>query len=125
MELLNRALAFHDVLSILDKAYRAHFEMPRLIPVHPEFAKWPGEKAWVMVREGTGAIGLHDALTPEERRQEKFLGKLGRFSKSEMDTLFADSTAILFSPEKDLSNRSSAHGSKVGSLPRGIFLGAG
>ena len=45
MELLNRALAFHDVLSVLDKAYRAHFETPRLIPVHPEFAKWPDEKS--------------------------------------------------------------------------------
>ncbi|MEO5721517.1 MAG: hypothetical protein ABIR71_08615 [Chthoniobacterales bacterium] len=101
MELLNRALAFHDVLSALDKAFRAHFEAPILIPVHAEFAKWPDEKAWVMVREGTGAIGLHDALSPEERRQGKIPWHFGRFLKSEIDTLFADPTAILFPPEKE------------------------
>jgi hypothetical protein len=100
MELINKALAFHDVLAILEKAYRAHFESPRLIPVHAGFAKWPDEKAWVMVRQETGAIGLHDALTKEERRTGKISWHFGRFLKSELDSLAADRNMILFPPEK-------------------------
>lgn len=111
MELINKALAFHDVLSILEKTYRAHFESPRLIPVHPGFAKWPGEKAWVMVRKGTGAIGLHDALNEEERRVGKIPWHFGRFLKSELDLLSADRNAIFFPPETPLQPNGAAKSS--------------
>ena len=54
-----------------------------------------------MVREGTGAIGLHDALSSEERRQGKIPWHFGRFLESELNTLFADSTVVSFPPEKE------------------------
>jgi hypothetical protein len=105
MQLINKALAFHDVLSVLENAYRAHFESPKLIPVHPGFAKWPGEKAWVMVRKGTGAIGLHDALNEQERREGRIPWHFGRYLKSEIEVLSADGKAIFFPAEQTSSHR--------------------
>jgi hypothetical protein len=87
MTYLNRALAFHDALVSIDSIYRRSFNKARLIPVHPGFAKWPGEKAWVMVREDYGAIGLRDALTPAELREGGIPWSWGRFLPTEAEGL--------------------------------------
>jgi hypothetical protein len=67
-----------------------------MIPVHPEFAKWPDEKAWVIVREGYGAIGLRDALTPTELREGKIPWSWGRFLKSEVDEMMRQKNLVWF-----------------------------
>jgi hypothetical protein len=96
MTYLNRALAFHDAVVCMDSIYRAVFDKPRVIDVHPEFAKWPGEKAWVIVREGYGAIGLRDALTPVEIAEGKIPWSWGRFLKSELDQMIQEKHIVWF-----------------------------
>jgi hypothetical protein len=85
MTYLNRALAFHDALISLDTIYRGSFNKPRLIPVHPGFAQWPGEKAWVMVREDYGAMGLRDAWSADELKEGKIPWCMGRFFPTESE----------------------------------------
>jgi hypothetical protein len=87
MTYINQALAFHDALVAIEAIYRRSFREPRLIPVHPGFAKWPDEKAWVMVREDYGAMGLRDALDPAEYSEEKIRipWHWGRFYEWELD----------------------------------------
>src|SRR5436189_5740395 len=68
----------------------------RVIPVHPEFAKWPDEKAWVIVREDYGAIGLRDALTATELREGKIPWSWGRFLKSELGQMMQQKDIVWF-----------------------------
>jgi hypothetical protein len=66
VELLSaRAVAYHEALALLRRAHLESYRSPVVIPAQP-FAPEP-EKAVVIVREGAGAVGLKDALTPEER----------------------------------------------------------
>jgi hypothetical protein len=99
MSYINRALAFFDALVTIDSIYRGFFERPRLIPVHPGFAKWPGEKAWVIVREDYGAIGLRDALDEAELRHGKIPWSFGRFQKDELDQMMEHQRIVWF-PKK-------------------------
>jgi hypothetical protein len=101
MGYINRSLAFHDALSTLDTVYREYFDEPKLIPVHPEFAKWPGEKAWVMVREGYGAIGLCDALSSEQLKAG-YVPCFGKFLEHELPLLDSDSRPVFFTRKKDV-----------------------
>jgi hypothetical protein len=105
MTYLNRALAFHDAVVCMDSIYRASFDRPRLIAVHPEFAKWPDEKAWVIVREDYGAIGLRDALTPTERREGKIPWNWGRFLKSELDEMMKQKDIVWFPKPRQKRSR--------------------
>jgi hypothetical protein len=96
MGYINRALAFFDALVTVDAIYRASFDKPRVIPVHPEFAKWPGEMAWVIVREDYGAIGLRDALDEAELREGKIPWSFGRFLKNELDQMITGRHVVWF-----------------------------
>jgi hypothetical protein len=99
MGYINRALAFFDALVAVDSIYRASFDKPRVIPVHPEFAKWPEEKAWVIVREDYGAIGLRDALDVVELKEGKIPWSFGRFRKTELDEMMAQNHIVWFPKE--------------------------
>jgi hypothetical protein len=99
MGYINRALAFFDSLVAVDAIYRKSFDKPRIIPVHPEFAKWPEEKAWVIVREDYGAIGLLDALDAAERKEGRIPWSFGRFRKPELDQMMAGKRVVWFPKE--------------------------
>lgn len=99
MTKLNRALALHDSLSVIETLYRRSFDRPRLVSVHPQFEKWPGEQAWVMVREGYGAIGLRDALSPEEISAGRIPWSIGKFFEHEARQLHGSSRPVFFSKE--------------------------
>jgi hypothetical protein len=99
MGYLNRALAFFDSLVTIDAIYRASFDKARVIPVHPEFAKWPEEKAWVIVRDDYGAIGLRDALDAAELKEGKIPWSFGRFRKTELDRMMAEEHVVWFPKE--------------------------
>src|SRR5436189_967556 len=71
----------------------------RVIPVHPEFAKWPEEKAWVIVREDHGAIGLRDALDAAELKEGKIPWSFGRFRKTELDQMMTEKRVVWFPKE--------------------------
>jgi hypothetical protein len=38
------------------------YTTPKLIPIHPSFTRRPDDKAWVIIRENYGVVGLKDAL---------------------------------------------------------------
>jgi hypothetical protein len=62
MTYVNKALAYHDAL---EKIYRLNislYKKPIQIDVHPGYSKSTNEKAWVIVRENYGVIGIRDAL---------------------------------------------------------------
>jgi hypothetical protein len=99
MGYINRALAFFNALVNVDSIYRASFDKPRLIPVHPEFAKWPQERAWVIVRQDYGAIGLRDALDQDELRRGKIPWFFGRFRKTELDQMMGSERPVSFPKE--------------------------
>jgi len=66
VELLSaRASAYHEALALLRRAHLESYREPTVIPAQP-FAPEP-TNAVVIVREGAGAVGLKDALTPAER----------------------------------------------------------
>jgi hypothetical protein len=101
MGYINRALASFDALVAVDAIYRKSFDKPRVIPVHPEFAKSPEEKAWVIVREDYGAIGLRDALDAAERKEGRIPWSFGRFRKTELDQMMAEKRVVSFPKEAD------------------------
>ncbi|MGH8094505.1 MAG: hypothetical protein ACREIF_13720 [Chthoniobacterales bacterium] len=98
MILLNRALASHDALCVIESLYRGNFDKPRKIDVHREFAKWPGEKAWVMVREDYGVIGLCDALADGEISEEegKIRWMVGKFYPEENSATIGGQRQLYF-----------------------------
>jgi hypothetical protein len=55
--IVNRALAYHNALATLVREHRRGYTEPTRVTVHPDQATEPGEAMYVMVREGTGAIG--------------------------------------------------------------------
>ena len=55
--LINKALAYFETITNLRSTYRLTYDKPINIKVHPNFSD-QNAKATVMVREGTGAIGI-------------------------------------------------------------------
>jgi len=101
MTLVNRALAYHEAMSILRRSHIESYTEPVIIPADPRFTGDPHEDAIVIVREGYGAIGLKDAWTEQELGQGRIPYRLGRFSLEEMKVLDADRTlALLTAREK-------------------------
>jgi hypothetical protein len=95
MTLVNRALAYHESMSVLRTAHIESYTEPVAIPVDPEFSGDPEEKAIVIVREGYGATGLKDGWTKEELQRGRISFRLGRFTLEETSMLDADPTLAL------------------------------
>ena len=77
-------------------------------------AKWPDEKAWVIVRENYGAIGLRDALTPAEFSEGKIPWNWGRFLKSELDEMMRHNNVVWFpKPRKNVASTSRSKARKA------------
>jgi hypothetical protein len=95
MMLVNRALAYHETMSILRKLYIESYTEPVMIPCDPKFSHDLQEKAVVIVREGYGAAGLKDGWTEKELSQGRIPYRMGRFSREEMQMLDADRTLAL------------------------------
>lgn len=98
MTLLNRALASHDALRIIETVYRQSFDRPRLVNVHPEVADWPNEHAWVMVRKRYGAIGLCDAHSKEQINQGRISWMIGKFYPDEQTNRSGGRRNLWFPP---------------------------
>jgi hypothetical protein len=83
-----RAGAYHEALALLRRAHLESYTEPRVIPAQP-FAPAP-EKAIVIVRDGAGAIGLKDALTPAERAAGRIPFRMAAGTYEEFALLDAD-----------------------------------
>lgn len=90
MKLINKTLAYHEVMVKLVKMYKASYEKADIIDVHPDFNKDPQAKAIVMVRKGTGAIGVKDNWTQQEISQGKISFRLCRLLPYEQKMLQND-----------------------------------
>ena len=90
MRLINRALAYHDALSLLFRTAVSSYEGPAAIPVHPDFSADPDELATIIVREGHGVVGLKHSLTASEIAIGGIPWRVGIFTRDEVAALDAD-----------------------------------
>lgn len=100
MTLVNRALAYHEAMTLLRKTHVESYTEPKRIPADPEFTRTTGEQAVVIVRQQYGATGLKDGYTAEQLKRGYIPYQLGRFSREEMDLLDSDPMLALLPPRK-------------------------
>ena len=98
--LINKALAYHETIIWLVKIYKASNQEPKVIDVHPEFSKDPEEKAVVMVRKGTGVIGIKDNWTKEQIEAGRIPFRLCRSLPYEQKILDDNPFIALLPPNK-------------------------
>jgi hypothetical protein len=94
--LVNRALAYFDVLRFLLKISVRNYSAPKMIMMHPLNAGTQNEQATVMVREGFGAIGLKHAWSLDELRRGYIPWSYGRFRLEELQLADADPLLAFF-----------------------------
>jgi hypothetical protein len=85
--LSGRAHGFHDAMIGLRRFYRGLYTEPKIVPAGPIA---PGENLTILVREGHGAVGLKDALTPAERAAGGIPFRYARLFPDEMALINAD-----------------------------------
>jgi hypothetical protein len=90
MELVNRALAYFDALTILFDAHVRSYTEPVRIPVSPTFAHGAQEEATVIVRRGYGVVGLKHSLTDADIAAGGIRWRAGIFTSEELALLDAD-----------------------------------
>ena len=88
-ELSGRAHAYHDAIIGLRRYYRGLYTEPKRVPAGPICAA-PDEELIVVVREGDGAVGLKDALTPVERARGGIPFRYVKVFADEIELLEAD-----------------------------------
>ncbi len=87
-QIVARAAAYIEAVIVLHDHYIREYSEPKLISA--EGFDDPGEQAWVIVREGHGAVGLKHALTPDELASGGIRWQLGFFTPDEVAMLDAD-----------------------------------
>lgn len=100
MAILNKTVAYYEVIVRLVKMYKASYERPELIDPPPSFNADPEEKMVVMVRKGTGAIGIKSNWTQEEIAQGKISFSISRLLPYEQRMLQKDPTLVEFPENK-------------------------
>ncbi len=76
--IINKALAYHEGLQTVLTCYTQMYDSPKLVPVHPEFARSPNEKAITIVRKGYGLVGIKDSWTKDEIRAGRIPWSIAR-----------------------------------------------
>jgi hypothetical protein len=87
--LSGRAHGYHDAMIGLRRFYRGLYTEPKRVP-GGSITKVPGEDLTIIVREGEGAVGLKDALTPAERAAGGIRFRYARLFPGEIEMLEAD-----------------------------------
>jgi hypothetical protein len=93
--LINRALAYHQALSVIHRAHVRSYTAPVALPVHPDIARKANEEVVVMVRESHGAIGIRYVCTPEEVAAGAISAHIARLYPDEAEAVHADPTLVL------------------------------
>jgi hypothetical protein len=73
----------------LRRFYRGLYTEPKRVPAGP-ISGVPGEELIVIVREGDGAVGLKDSLTPAERAADGIRFRYARLFPDEAEMLETD-----------------------------------
>jgi len=100
MEILNKTVAYFEVIIRLVKMYKALYEKSEIIKTHPDFNADPEEKIVVMVRKGTGAIGIKSNWTQEEIARGKIPFSMSHLLPYEQKMLQKDPTLAEFPENK-------------------------
>jgi hypothetical protein len=109
--LVNRALAYHEVMAYLVRAYRRGYEEPVELDVHPDAASEPGEKVTVVVRDGDGALGIRYVHTREEVAAGAIPAYLARLFPDEVQAMRDDPTLVRL-PARPAVNEPSIEGER-------------
>jgi hypothetical protein len=98
--LSGRAHGYHDAMIGLRRYYRGLYTEPKIVPAGPIA---PGQNLTIVVREGYGAVGLKDALTPTERSAGGIPFRYARLFPDEMALIDADPELALLParPERE------------------------
>ncbi len=87
--LAGRATAYHDAMVGLRRYYGGLYAEPKRVPAGPIIGV-PEAELIVIVREGEGAVGLKDALTPDELANGGIRFRYGKFFPEEIELLESD-----------------------------------
>ena len=98
--LVNRALAYHQALAVMQDVHIQSYTEPVEVAVHPEAAREENETMVVMVREGQGAIGLRYVYTREEVAAGAIPAWMARLFPDEAEAISADPTLVVL-PARD------------------------
>jgi hypothetical protein len=85
--LSGRAHGYHDAMIGLRRYYRSLYTEPKVVPAG---SIAPGQNLTIIVREGHGAVGVKDALTPAERAAGGIPFHYARLFPDEMALISAD-----------------------------------
>lgn len=85
--LSGRAHGYHDAMIGLRRYYRGLYTEPKVVPAGPIA---PGQNLTIIVREGYGAVGIKDALTPAERAAGGISFRYARLFPDEMALIDVD-----------------------------------
>lgn len=100
MSIINKTVAYYEVIVRLVKIYKASYEQPKIIDPHLDFNGDPDEKIIVMIRKGTGAIGLKSNWTQEEISKGKIPFCVCRLLPYEQKMLRKDPSLVEFPENK-------------------------
>lgn len=100
MKQINKTLAYYETFIKLVKIHRASYKETIVIDTHPDFSKDPDEKAVVMVRKGTGVIGVKDNWTREQIKQGKIPYSLCKILPYEQKMISKNPLISEFPPNK-------------------------
>lgn len=98
--LLNRGLAYFEVLMTLYNGYILSYDRPKIIPVHKDFGDFTNEKAVTIIRKGFGLIGLKHNWTKEQIKKGYIPYRIGKFYKYEIEMLDGDSSLAVLPPSR-------------------------
>jgi hypothetical protein len=96
--LVNRALAYHEALVILRRAYRSAYVDPVTVTIKARSEDQEDELGVVMVRDGAGAIGLKHPHTAEEVAAGAIAWHMALLFPDEAEAVRADPTLAHFPP---------------------------
>lgn len=100
MKLINKTIAYYETLEKLVEYHRASYTESRVIDAHPKFSNDPDEKAVVMVRKGTGVVGVKDNWTEEQIKRGKIPYNLCRILPYEQKMISKNPFISEFPPNK-------------------------
>lgn len=100
LNLVNRALAYHEALALLVEQNRLGYQEPKLLALHTD-AGGPEECGVVMVRDGVGAIGFKHPYTAEEIARGAIAWSMARLFPDEAAALREDPELAHFPARPD------------------------
>ena len=100
MNVINQCIAYYNALiNIIDHS-KSVYKEPKIIDVHPEFSRYPNEKAITIIRQGDGLVGLKDNLTPEQKKSGFITFRVGKFLPYELKIIDYDPSLVILPHNK-------------------------